>query len=61
MLKYFRVLFALIPGLLFSINIFAQNPEYTTQWKKADDLVKKGLTKSALEEVNKIFITAKKS
>ncbi|MEP6596463.1 MAG: alpha-2-macroglobulin family protein, partial [Ginsengibacter sp.] len=48
--------------IFFSINSFAQikNPGYASQWKKTDELVKKGLTKSAVEQVNKIYIMAKK-
>ena len=56
--------------VLFIISIFlfhdfanAQAPvnNYNAQWQKIDELVKKGLTKSALEEVNKIYTAAKKS
>ena len=62
MIKIIRVLSVLtIMFLFFSINSFAQvkNPDYAGQWKKTDELVNKGLTKSALEEVQKIYITAK--
>ena len=62
-IKFIRVSLALtILLLLFSINSFAQikNPDYVGQWKKTDELVNKGLTKSAFDEVNKIYITAKK-
>ena len=34
---------------------------YITQWKKVDTLVSKGLTKSALTEVDKIYASAKKT
>ena len=34
---------------------------YNNEWKKVDDLVSKGLTKSALTEVDKIYNTAKKN
>ncbi|MEO8109505.1 MAG: MG2 domain-containing protein, partial [Ginsengibacter sp.] len=34
---------------------------YNVQWKKIEDLVNKGLTKSALSEVDKIYTSAKKS
>ncbi len=49
--------------LFFSTNSPAQikNTNYTIQWKKVEDLVNKGLTKSALEEVSKIYEAAKKS
>ncbi|HEY9340980.1 MAG TPA: MG2 domain-containing protein, partial [Hanamia sp.] len=41
----------------------AQKPteNYTSQWKKVEDFQKKGLTKSALEEVDKIFSMAKRN
>ena len=64
-LKYF-----LLPAsifLLFSffnlstLNAQKKMNDYTSQWKKVDDYQKKGLTKCALEEVDKIFIAAKKS
>src|ERR1017187_4288176 len=56
-----RVLVILIFFSGFS-TVNAQNPvnEYTSQWGKIDDLVNKGLTKSALEQVNKIYESAKK-
>jgi uncharacterized protein YfaS (alpha-2-macroglobulin family) len=40
----------------------AQKPvnDYASQWKKVDDLVNKGLTKSALAEVDKIYNLSKK-
>src|SRR5687767_7595160 len=49
--------------LFFPTNSSAQikNPEHTTQWKRVEELVNKGLTKSALEEVTKIYEAAKKS
>ncbi len=57
-----------IAGLFFFIFLFAdlvkaQQPanSYSSQWKKVDELVKKGLTKSALDEVAKIYFSAKKS
>ena len=64
-LKYF-----LLPAsifLLFSffnlstLNAQKKMNDYASQWKKVDDFQKKGLTKSAIEEVDKIFIAAKKS
>ncbi|MEO6837980.1 MAG: MG2 domain-containing protein, partial [Ginsengibacter sp.] len=35
--------------------------EYASEWKKVDDFQKKGLTKSALAEVDKIYSNAKKN
>src|SRR5258706_13728598 len=49
--------------LLFTYYLSAQQKmtNYTTLWKKIDSLVtKKGLTQSALEEVNKLYALAKK-
>jgi hypothetical protein len=48
--------------LLFSMSLFAQNKfNYTSAWKKVDDLIeKKGLTESALKEVKLIYDAAKK-
>ncbi|MGE5108334.1 MAG: hypothetical protein ACM3H8_12360, partial [Sphingobacteriales bacterium] len=48
--------------LLFSINTMAQAKpdEYKTQWKKIDDLIEKGLTKTAITEIKKIYTLAKK-
>ncbi|HLP36468.1 alpha-2-macroglobulin family protein [Lacibacter sp.] len=47
---------------LFSMSLFAQNKfNYTTAWKKVEDLIeKKGLTESALKEVKLIYAAAKK-
>lgn len=46
---------------LFSLNARAQNPikNYDKEWKKIDDFVKKGLPKSALTEVKKLYSLAK--
>ncbi|MBA2562075.1 MAG: alpha-2-macroglobulin, partial [Chitinophagaceae bacterium] len=63
-LKNIHVLCVLtILFLFFSTNSSAQikNTNYTIQWKKVEDLVNKGLTKSALEEVSKIYEAAKRS
>ncbi|MEO6456575.1 MAG: MG2 domain-containing protein, partial [Ginsengibacter sp.] len=62
MLKNIHTLLILtILFLFFSINCSAQiNNGYTSQWKNIDVLVSKGLTKSALAEVNKIYEAAKK-
>ncbi|MEO6290581.1 MAG: alpha-2-macroglobulin, partial [Ginsengibacter sp.] len=57
------------PVLLLAITIFcfssshAQkvNNDYTAQWKKIEELVGKGLTKSAITEVDKIYTSARKS
>ncbi|HLK27050.1 MAG TPA: hypothetical protein VKT28_00610, partial [Puia sp.] len=56
-----------IAVLIFSIFCFAQlsaqnlQNNYAEKWKKIDSLItKKGLTQSALEEVNSIYATAKK-
>jgi uncharacterized protein YfaS (alpha-2-macroglobulin family) len=49
--------------VIFTLQLSAQQKmtNYTALWKKVDDLVQKsGLTKSALEEVNKIYALAKK-
>ena len=51
--------------LLFSLSsfqVFAQlKNNYEQQWKKIDSLItKKGLTQSALDEVDKIYASAKK-
>src|SRR5688500_5857552 len=49
--------------LFFPINSPAQikNTNYTTQWKKVEELINKELTKSASEEVTKIYEAAKES
>src|ERR1700712_2157325 len=55
--------FILIGLILFTTYLSAQQTmtNYTTLWKKVDSLsTKKGLTQSALEEVNKIYALAKK-
>ncbi|MCC6289309.1 MAG: alpha-2-macroglobulin [Chitinophagaceae bacterium] len=59
-LKYIAL--CLIMCLLFvTVKSQTRMNTYDTAWKKIDDLVnKKGLTKSALEEVNKIYAKAKK-
>ncbi|MFS8082319.1 MAG: MG2 domain-containing protein, partial [Ginsengibacter sp.] len=48
----------------FHISILnAQNKmgNYSSEWKKVEDLQKKGLTKSALAQVNTIYLSAKRS
>ncbi len=59
-------LFAGILLIIFSFcctYLYAQQKpvEYATQWKKVDTLISKGLTKSALAEVNKIYKMSKNS
>ena len=48
---------------LFVFQTYMRNKkagDYAAQWKKIDDLVNKGLTKSALAEVDKIYALSKK-
>ena len=55
--------FILFSFILFTHHLSAQQKmtNYTALWKKIDSLsTKKGLTQSALEEVNKIYVLAKK-
>src|SRR5258706_14422253 len=61
--KVVWLVFIVINIFLFIDFAKAQAPvnNYNTQWKNVDELVKKGLTKSALEKVNKIYNTAKKA
>ncbi|MGI8580609.1 MAG: MG2 domain-containing protein, partial [Chitinophagaceae bacterium] len=49
-------------SFLFFQYTTAQQPfnNYSYQWKQVDELIKKGLTKSALDETVKIYETAKK-
>ncbi len=58
-------LIALVPILLqilpFTLSAQEKMNTYTAAWKKVDSLIsKKGLTRSALEEVKKIYARAKK-
>ncbi len=56
--------FFLILLFIFSLsmaNAQKTGDDYSTQWKKVDAFIGKGLTKSALEEVDKIYTSAKKS
>ncbi len=56
-----NTVFILSIFLMLCVNCFSQpGNNYDAQWKKVDDFVNKGLTKSALDEVNKIYETAKK-
>ena len=43
------------------LNGQKQMDNFNYQWKKIEDFQKKGLTKSALTEVNSIYTLAKKS
>ena len=55
-------------GILFMVFFFSctsmfaqQRPrDYAAQWKKIDELLNKGLTKSALAEVDKVYALSKK-
>lgn len=45
--------------ILFAMNASGQTiKNYDPEWKKVDDFIRKGLPKSALEEVEKIYILA---
>ena len=57
-----RTLFIFLLIICFS-GLYGQNQanNYTSQWKKINDFISKGLTKSALTEVDKIYSSAKKS
>ncbi len=47
--------------IFFCQNLHAQQKkDYAAQWKKIDELVSKGLPKSAIAEVDKIYASAKK-
>ena len=65
-----RLKYYLLPGFFFILLSFfcssiikAQKTtnDFAGQWKQIDEFASKGLTKSALIEVDKIYITAKKS
>ncbi|HEY9364724.1 MAG TPA: MG2 domain-containing protein, partial [Chitinophagaceae bacterium] len=45
----------------FCLNGSAQTNDYKNEWKKVDELVKKNLPKSALDEVKKIYNLSKKN
>jgi hypothetical protein len=54
---------AIIFSVFYFIPLSAQHPQYkyADKWKKVDSLItKKGLTESALQEVNSIYTAAKK-
>src|SRR2546425_7552174 len=62
-MRFLKLTMFLVPLLLAFIHSSAQNNEekYDTLWKRVDELItKKGLTQSALTEVNKIYAIAKK-
>jgi hypothetical protein len=48
--------------LLLTMHTYGQGPikNYSTEWKKADDLIAKGLDKDALEQIKNIYQQAKK-
>lgn len=54
--------FSLILLCFFSLNVNGQTPikNYEKEWKKIEDFVNKGLPKSALAEVKKLYDLAKK-
>ncbi len=58
---YCSVVFLLFTSF-FTMQTFSQGPvkNYEKEWKKVEDLTQKGLPKSALEEVKKIYALAKK-
>lgn len=59
--KYYLLLAFIFLFSFLRTNLFAQaNNNYTKQWKHIDELIAKGLTKSALDETIKIYQTAKK-
>ncbi len=50
-------------AVIITLSSNAQKPmdDFSAAWKKVEDLQKKGLTKSALDQVNTIYLTAKKT
>ncbi len=65
-----RLKYPLVPAAIFFLvfvfifsNLNAQKKmtDYAQSWQKIEDLQKKGLTKSALAEVDKIYTSAKKT
>lgn len=59
-MKSFKLLLLLV-FVFLSGKVWSQNKTYDTEWKKVDELIgKKGLPKSALAEVKKIYALAKK-
>jgi uncharacterized protein (UPF0335 family) len=57
-----KCLLTLVAGLfLIGLTVNAQTAKmYVTDWKKIDSLVNKGLPKSALAEVRKVYEKARK-
>lgn len=57
-----RAVFILLLTSLLTMNASSQNPvkNYDKEWKTVEDFTNKGLPKSALEEVKKIYTLAKK-
>jgi len=57
-----RLTVTLLFASLFNMSASSQTPikNYEKEWKKVEGFVQKGLPKSALEEVKKIYILAKK-
>src|SRR6185503_20570732 len=69
-LTYMKLKFSFLPVIIFlvvnticssTINAQKKLNDYTSQWEKVDQFQKKGLTKSALAEVDNIYSSAKKS
>jgi hypothetical protein len=61
-MKTLKCLLVLLAGILVSaVSTHAQTTKmYTSEWKKVDSLIGRGLPKSALAEVNKIYQRAQK-
>lgn len=57
-----RLTITLLFASLFTMSASSQNPikNYDKEWKKVEGFVQKGLPKSALDEVKKIYALAKK-
>jgi hypothetical protein len=62
--------YSLLTGVVFiafflcmsiTVNGQSKQDDYSARWKSIDALVDKGLTKSALNEVNKIYTDADRS
>ena len=63
MMQPFRTIFIFLAFvIIISLKITAQTPvkNYEKEWKQVDAFVKKELPKSALEQVKKIYVLAKK-
>ena len=57
-MKKFLTCILVSSSMLFSITLMAQTNNYTAEWKKIDQLIQKGLPKSALAGINKIMQSA---